>query len=96
MCSIAQPVWLHDENEIENGGSNLDNTKCKLLNWDGTKAVIAEGTIALADSKQLVHHVPLGPECWKVWVKHIKVNAPLFRFNREMFVLEDAVGSTFA
>ncbi|CAL5424268.1 unnamed protein product [Camellia sinensis] len=83
-------IW-HDENETGNGGSNLDNTKCKLLNWDGTKMVVVEGTIASTDFKQLVHHVPLGPGCWKVWVKHVKVNALLFRPNHEMFVLEDAI-----
>ncbi|XP_028084344.1 uncharacterized protein LOC114285506 isoform X2 [Camellia sinensis] len=94
--SENEDIWLHDENEIGNGGSNLDNAKCKLLNWDGTKVVVAEGTIASIDSKQLVHHVPLGPGCWKVWVNHVKVNAPLFRPNREMFVLEDTIGSTIA
>ncbi|KAF5930936.1 hypothetical protein HYC85_031809 [Camellia sinensis] len=83
-------IW-HDENETGNGGSNLDNTKCKLLNWHGTTMVVVEGTIASTDFKQLVHHVPLGPGCWKVWVKHVKVNALLFRPNHEMFVLEDAI-----
>ncbi|CAL5331972.1 unnamed protein product [Camellia sinensis] len=90
-----EDIWLHDANETGNGGS-LDNDKCKLLNWDGTKVVVAEGTIASTDSKALVHHVPLGPGCWKVWVNHVIVNAPLFRPNREMFVLEDAIGSTVA
>ncbi|CAL5383289.1 unnamed protein product [Camellia sinensis] len=90
-----EDIWLHDANETGNGGS-LDNAKCKLLNWDGTKVVVAEGTIASTDSKALVHHVPLGPGCWKVWVNHVIVNAPLFRLNREMFVLEDAIGSTVA
>ncbi|CAL5384394.1 unnamed protein product [Camellia sinensis] len=90
-----EDIWLHDANETGNGGS-LDNAKCKLLNWDGIKVVVAEGTIASTDSKALVHHVPLGPGCWKVWVNHVIVNAPLFRPNREMFVLEDAIGSTVA
>ncbi|KAF5932762.1 hypothetical protein HYC85_028933 [Camellia sinensis] len=90
-----EDIWLHDANETRNGGS-LDNAKCKLLNWDGTKVVVVEGTIASTDSKALVHHVPLGPSCWKVWVNHVIVNVPLFRPNREMFVLEDAIGSTIA
>ncbi|CAL5343171.1 unnamed protein product [Camellia sinensis] len=91
----GEDIWLHDANETGNGGS-LENAKCKLLNWDGTKVVVAEGTIASTDSKALVHHVPLGPRCWKVWVNHVIVNAPLFRPNCEMFVLEDAIGSTVA
>ena len=58
--------------------------------------MVAEGTIASTDSKALVHHVLLDPRCWKVWVNHVIVNAPLFRPNCEMFVLEDAIGSTVA
>ncbi|XP_028052446.1 N-carbamoylputrescine amidase-like isoform X1 [Camellia sinensis] len=90
-----EDIWLYDANETRNGGS-LDNAKCKLLNWDGTNVVVAEGTIASTDSKALVHHVPLGPGCWKVWVNYVIVNAPLFHLNHEIFVLEDAIGSTVA
>ncbi|KAI5338321.1 hypothetical protein L3X38_017592 [Prunus dulcis] len=44
-----------------------ENAKCKLLNWIGTSEVgIRE--IASTDPSSLVHHVPLGHECWKVWV----------------------------
>ncbi|CAL5381982.1 unnamed protein product [Camellia sinensis] len=57
-----EDIWLHDANEIGNGES-FDNAKCKLLNWDGTKVVVAEGTIVSTNSKGLVHHVPLGPGC---------------------------------
>ncbi|CAL5330791.1 unnamed protein product [Camellia sinensis] len=57
-----EDIWLHDANEIGNGES-FNNVKCKLLNWDGTKVVVAEGTIVSTDSKALVHHVPLGPGC---------------------------------
>ncbi|GMP52980.1 hypothetical protein CsSME_00018595 [Camellia sinensis var. sinensis] len=92
---VRKTVELHDANDTGNGGS-LDNAKCKLLNWDGTKAVVVEDTISSTDSKALVHHMPLGLGCWKVWVNHIIVNAPLFRPNREMFVLENAIGSTVA
>ncbi|KAF5945076.1 hypothetical protein HYC85_015304 [Camellia sinensis] len=87
-----EDIWLHDANETGNGGS-LDNAKCKLLNWDGTNVVVAEGTISSTDSKALVHHVPLGPGCWKVLVNYVIVNAPLFHLNHEIFVLEDAIGS---
>lgn len=84
---------MHDTNETGNGGS-LDNAKCKLLNWDGTKVVVAEGTIASTDTKALVHHVPLGSGCWKVWVNQVILNASLFRPNLEMCVHEDTIGST--
>ncbi|THG22258.1 hypothetical protein TEA_006606 [Camellia sinensis var. sinensis] len=36
------------------------------------------------------------PGCWKVWVNYVIVNAPLFHLNHEIFVLEDAIGSTVA
>ncbi|CAL5394794.1 unnamed protein product [Camellia sinensis] len=66
LMDVIKMSKLHGENQTKNGRSNLDNAKCNLLNWDGTKVVVAEGTIALTDSKQLIHHVPLGPQCWKV------------------------------
>ncbi|KAF5940580.1 hypothetical protein HYC85_021747 [Camellia sinensis] len=47
-----QNIWLHDANGTGNDGS-LDNAKCKLLNWDRTKLVVAERTIASTDSKAL-------------------------------------------
>ncbi|XP_028104700.1 uncharacterized protein LOC114303749 isoform X3 [Camellia sinensis] len=93
--TIPNAFKLHDANGNGNDGS-LDNAKCKLLNWDRTKLVVEERTIASTDSKALVHHVPLGPRCWKVRVNHVIVNAPLFRPNRETFVLENAIGSTVA
>ncbi|CAL5325509.1 unnamed protein product [Camellia sinensis] len=79
-----------------NGVSNLENVKCKLLHWEGTNLVVVEGQIASRDSKSKVHHVTLGPLCWKVWVNHVTVNVPLFRSTHEMYDLQDAVGSTVA
>ena len=59
--------------------------------------MVAEGQISSTDPKSMVHHVPLGPGCWKVWVNHVEVNnVPLYRPNREMFVLEEALGNTVA
>ncbi|KAL7233191.1 hypothetical protein ACSBR1_016925 [Camellia fascicularis] len=48
-----------------NGVSSLENVKCKLLHWEGTNLVVAEGQIASRDPKSKVHHVTLGPICWK-------------------------------
>ncbi|CAB4278780.1 unnamed protein product [Prunus armeniaca] len=44
-----------------------ENAKCKLLNWIGTSEVVGNWEIASTDPNSLVHHVPLGHECWKVW-----------------------------
>ncbi|KAF5944759.1 hypothetical protein HYC85_018836 [Camellia sinensis] len=79
-----------------NGVSSLQNVKCKLLHWEGSNLVVAEGQIASRDPKSKVHHVTLGPLCWKVWVNHVAVNVPLFRSTHEMYDLQDAIGSTVA
>ncbi|CAL5382755.1 unnamed protein product [Camellia sinensis] len=79
-----------------NGVSSLANVKCKLLHWEGSNLVVAEGQIASKDPKSKVHHATLGPLCWKVWVNHVTVNVPLFRSTREMYDLQDAIGSTVA
>ncbi|CAL5417982.1 unnamed protein product [Camellia sinensis] len=49
-----------------NGVSSLANVKCKLLHWEGSNLVIAEGQIASRDPKSKAHHAILGPLCWKV------------------------------
>ncbi|KAM1442352.1 hypothetical protein FF1_010082 [Malus domestica] len=44
-----------------------------------------------------VHHMVLGPDCWKVWVTVVKVeNISLYRPTSEFRVLEDVVSSTIA
>ncbi|CAL9013231.1 unnamed protein product, partial [Prunus brigantina] len=48
-----------------------ENAKCKLLNWIGTSEIVGIGEIASTDPNSLVHHVPLGHECWKVWVNDV-------------------------
>ncbi|CAL5344688.1 unnamed protein product [Camellia sinensis] len=40
-----------------NGVLNLENVKCKLLHWEGTNLVVAEGQIGSRDPKSKVHHV---------------------------------------
>ncbi|XP_028108291.1 uncharacterized protein LOC114307107 isoform X1 [Camellia sinensis] len=79
-----------------NGVSSLANVKCKLLHWEGSNLVVAKGQIASRDPKSKVHHATLGALCWKVWVNHVTVNVPLFRSTREMYDLQDAIGSIVA
>ena len=44
-----------------------------------------------------MHHVPLGIDCWKVWVDEVKdLNVPLYRSTSEFSSLNEAVGSTVA
>ena len=74
-----------------------NNESCILLHWVGTGEFVAKAEIASTDSTTLVHHVPLGPDCYKVWVIEIlKPNVPLFRHSNEFSNLDDAKGSTIA
>ncbi|KAL7258656.1 hypothetical protein ACSBR1_004719 [Camellia fascicularis] len=72
------------------------NVKCKLLHWEGTNLVVAEGQIASRDLKSKVHCVNLGLMCWNIWVNHVIVNVPLFRSTHEVHNLQDVIGSTIA
>lgn len=75
------------------------SSRCKLLSWLDTNTVVATGEILSRDPKSLVHHVPLGAECWKVSVQHVvegNERVTLYRPTREAFLLNEALGSTVA
>ncbi|KAM3001179.1 hypothetical protein FF2_037504 [Malus domestica] len=75
----------------------LRGSSCKLLNWLGNGQVVATGEIESTNPEAKVHHMVLGPDCWKVWVTVVKVeNISLYRPTSEFCVLEDAVSSTIA
>ena len=77
---------------------NLENAQCELLNWCLFKKeeVVAKGKIT-TDPYSKVHHVPLGIDCWKVWVDEVKdLNVPLYRSTSEFSSLNEAVESTVA
>ncbi|KAK9284504.1 hypothetical protein L1049_023678 [Liquidambar formosana] len=52
------------------GAASLENARCKILNWCSfdIEEIVAYGKIASTDPYVKVHHVPLGLDCWKVWV----------------------------
>ncbi|KAM1464975.1 hypothetical protein ACFX15_042901 [Malus domestica] len=75
----------------------LRGSSCKLLNWLGNGQVVATGEIESTNPEAKVHHMVLGPDCWKVWVTVVRVeNISLYRPTSEFRVLEDAVSSTIA
>ena len=77
--------------------TNIENARCRLLDWMGTKKVVGEGTIASRDPLAKVHHICLGPDCWKVWVTIALVeDTPLYHATSEFHALSDAIGSTIA
>ena len=60
----------------------------------GTRKVVGEGTIASRDPLAKVHHICLGPDCWKVWVTIALVeDTPLYHATSEFHVLSDAIGA---
>lgn len=73
-----------DSTSIPTTLSNGDT--CKLLNWLGNGEVIAKGMIAATNLEALVHHVPLGPYYYKVWVD--EVNKPSLSLVRNSRVLQ--------
>ncbi|XP_052294929.1 uncharacterized protein LOC107177059 isoform X2 [Citrus sinensis] len=77
--------------------TNIENARCRLLDWMGTGKVVGEGTIASRDPLAKVHHICLGPDCWKVWVTIAMVeDTPFYRATSEFHVVSDAIGSTIA
>ncbi|KAM1191166.1 hypothetical protein PS2_011501 [Malus domestica] len=75
----------------------LRGSSCKLLNWLGNGQVVATGEIESTNPEAKVHHMVLGPDCWKVWVTVVRVeNISLYRPTSEFRVLEDAISSTIA
>ncbi|KAH7852955.1 hypothetical protein Vadar_031437 [Vaccinium darrowii] len=74
------------------------NAKCKLLDWMGTREVVAEGRFSSSDPNALVHHVPIRPNAMRVWVdvemKHDRVY--LWRPTSDMITIAEALGSTVA
>ncbi|KAM1212679.1 hypothetical protein TB1_004226 [Malus domestica] len=75
----------------------LRGSSCKLLNWLGNGQVVATGEIESTNPEAKVHHMVLGPDCWKVWVTVVKVeNISLYHPTSEFRVLEDDVSSTIA
>ncbi|XP_059655560.1 uncharacterized protein LOC132302665 isoform X2 [Cornus florida] len=75
---------------------NIEGSQCKLLNWCGT-GVIAVGEIESTDPSACVQDVPIGLDCWKVWVNVASTpGVPLYRPTRNFFSIEDAIGNTIA
>lgn len=81
------------------GNYQYENARCQLLNWYAfdEEEVIAEGKIASTDPRVKVHHMPLGRDCWKVWVEAISVpNVNVYRATDKVRTLDHALGSTIA
>ncbi|TXG53795.1 hypothetical protein EZV62_019051 [Acer yangbiense] len=79
------------------GDSQRESNKCKLLHWIGSGEVVAEAEIDCTDPTASVHHMILGPYCWRVCVKKILVSkVPLMRPTSDLQILEDARGTFIA
>lgn len=77
--------------------TNLQGKKRKLLRWTGSGEVVALAEISSTKTQDNVDFVPLGPDCWKVWVLEVLVGGqPVIQLTREFFLIEDVVLSTTA
>ncbi|KAL0645564.1 hypothetical protein Bca4012_043855 [Brassica carinata] len=73
------------------------NQKCKLMDIDGRKLVVAEGRVHSTDQDQMVHFVRLGPNAGRVWVDAVMVDdADIWRKSDEIESMKDAHGSSIA
>ena len=70
----------------------MENVNCKLLDWMGTGKVVGEGKIASKDHMSKLHHIPLGPDYWKIAVtRAIVEDTLLIRPTSEFQVLGHAI-----
>ncbi|PQM35599.1 uncharacterized protein Pyn_30389 [Prunus yedoensis var. nudiflora] len=82
-----QSQLLQEGSGTMQGNYQYENARCQLLNWYAfdEEEVIAEGKIASTDPRVRVHHMPLGRDCWKVWVEAISVpNVNVYRATDEV------------
>ncbi|XP_040369373.1 uncharacterized protein LOC112198394 isoform X1 [Rosa chinensis] len=74
-----------------------DQNRIELLSWfEMEEQVVAIAKLESKDPNVKVHHVPLGHECWKVWVLDVFEDIALYRPTREFGTLSMAQGSTVA
>ncbi|XP_062030600.1 uncharacterized protein LOC133746427 [Rosa rugosa] len=79
------------------GGSEVKMKKLHLLSWlDKEEKIVAAADLHSEDPNEKVHCVPLGLGCWKVWVREVSHDIPLFRPTQEFSTLVVAKGSTVA
>ena len=85
--------------DCPNVAEELARKKPIDVGWDEWQEFhkIRTAEIAFTDPQAFVHHVPLGPDCYKVWVKEIPwPNVPLFRHSNEFSNLDEAREGTIA
>ncbi|CAA2955710.1 Hypothetical predicted protein [Olea europaea subsp. europaea] len=97
MSSHAFTPQSQQGSGMEEGIVPVENAKCQLLRWYmfEEEEIVGEGKIASIDLSAKVHHMPLGRDCWKVWVEEVYMSQlPLYRPTDEFRVLSEAMGST--
>ncbi|KAK9914593.1 hypothetical protein M0R45_038363 [Rubus argutus] len=88
----------HNQKEgTRNKGNKDDQNRIELLSWfDMGEEVVATTKLESKDPSVKVHHVPLGHECWKVWVLDVFEDIALYRPTNEFGTLSKSQGSTIA
>ena len=75
---------------------NAHNARYYLWNWylDDVDKIVAEGKIVSIDSNAKVHPMPLGRDCWTVWVELIsdgKDEVTLYKVTNEAHIIVEAL-----
>ncbi|KAK9137650.1 hypothetical protein Sjap_008244 [Stephania japonica] len=95
MEEIISQLTSSMSHRDDNG--NLEGKPCKFLHWIASGEVVAYGEISSTDPSALVDDVPLGPDCYKVWVRDVLIsNIALPRPSRLHFTVDDTMASTVA
>ncbi|PRQ33666.1 putative transposase, Tnp1/En/Spm [Rosa chinensis] len=95
--SVDEGLQTKEKEGARTKGIKNDHSRVELLNWfQMGEEVVASAKLESKDPTAMVHHVPLGQECWKVWVLDVLEDIALYRPTREFGTLSMAQGSTIA
>ena len=77
--------------------TTLEGKACEILHWFGSGEVVGIGEIDSSNPINTIDGIPLGPNCWKIWVMHVHMDeVPLYKASRQFFYLEEAKGKSIA
>ncbi|XP_062009336.1 uncharacterized protein LOC133725936 [Rosa rugosa] len=95
--SVDEGLQSKEKEGARTKGIKNDHNRIELLNWfQMGEEVVASAKLESKDPSAVVHHVPLGHECWKVWVLDVFEDIALYRPTSEFGKLSMAQGSTIA
>ncbi|CAH9148420.1 unnamed protein product [Cuscuta epithymum] len=86
-----------EDNMSTHSGTNMNHSRCKILDWTGEDEIVAHGRCVSSDKKMFVNGIPLGPKAMIVWVDGMaRPESFLWRPTLEMTSIKDVIGSKIA